>query len=45
MHLGIKASKGDSTVLPMSELVGQVLGLEEQMKKTTHHNFVTVLKE
>ncbi|CAF4053164.1 unnamed protein product, partial [Adineta steineri] len=45
MHLGVKASKGDSTALPMTELVGQVLELEEQMKKTTHHNFVTVLKE
>jgi hypothetical protein len=29
----------------MAELVGQIRGLEEQMKKTTHHNFVAVLKE
>jgi hypothetical protein len=45
MHSGVKASKGDSIVLPIAELAGQTRELEEQMEKTTHHNFVAVLKE
>lgn len=45
MHLGVKTSKDDNIVLPMAELVGQIHELEEQMKKTTHHNFVAMLKE
>ncbi|CAM4771714.1 unnamed protein product [Rotaria magnacalcarata] len=45
MHSVVNTSQGDSIVLPMVELVGQSGELEEQMEKTTHHNFVAVLKE
>ncbi len=29
----------------MADPVGKIRELEEQMEKTTHHNFVAVLKE
>jgi len=45
MHSSVKASKSESIALPMAEPVGKIRELEEQMEKTTHHNFVAVLKE
>lgn len=40
-----EASKGESILLPMAELAGQIHELEEQMENTTHHNFIAVLKD
>lgn len=35
----------DSIIFPMTELSEQIRELEEKFEKTTHHNFVAVLKE
>jgi hypothetical protein len=41
----VATSKGDTIVLTMAEFVGHIRDLEEQTNETTHHNFITVLKE
>lgn len=35
----------DNIILPMMEMSGHIRELEEKMEKTTHHNFIAVLKE
>lgn len=45
MHPDVKAAKDHSVLLPMAKLAEQIHGLEEQMKNTTHHNFIAALKD